>query len=158
MDILERDEQIGICQLLHNALGKLKLIDLNPVNDDLLDPTGAYSIGDLLRQNISHLEHFYQAVDEIDSTEKRFLRESITNSQDDNGENQFSQWQFTKQCMEIKKLETNLADMEKIFENLHQERHVSKCRIVKLGSLIQNECNCKQKCEMRNLQTKPLRR
>ncbi|XP_021698321.1 IQ domain-containing protein G [Aedes aegypti] len=126
MDILERDEQIGICQLLHNALGKLKLIYLNPVNDDLLDPTGAYSIGDLLRQNISHLEHFYQAVDEIDSTEKRFLRESITNSQDDNGENQFSQWQFTKQCMEIKKLETNLADMEKIFENLHQERHERK--------------------------------
>ncbi|XP_062552962.1 dynein regulatory complex protein 9-like [Armigeres subalbatus] len=126
MDTLERLEQIGICQLLHSALGKLQLIDLNPINEDLLDPTGAYSIRDLLEQNVSYLQNFYQSIDENEVDENGFQRASITDSMDKNDENQFSQWQCAKQCIEIKKMEEDLANLELAYEKLHQERHERK--------------------------------
>nr|XP_029728609.1 dynein regulatory complex protein 9-like [Aedes albopictus] len=126
MDILERDEQIGICQLLHHAIRKLELVALNPINDKLLDPTGSYSIGDLLKQNISYLERFYQVVHDEELDKKKFVRESIDSQNSNNEENPFSHWHFVKQYNEINDMEAKLESMERMFENLHQNRHERK--------------------------------
>ncbi|XP_065093507.1 uncharacterized protein LOC135714146 [Ochlerotatus camptorhynchus] len=118
MDSIDRIEQIGICQLVQHSLGKLKILHLNSANQDCLDPTGVYSIGQLVDQLISYLEDdFHRILEQTTPDGNDSARTNLTDSNED----EFSYRQLLKNRMEIQALETDLSDLKSAFEDVNQE-------------------------------------
>ncbi|XP_058821450.1 dynein regulatory complex protein 9-like [Topomyia yanbarensis] len=137
MESIGQLELSFVCVAVEHALTKLQIINLNPTNDELLDPTGTFSIDDILNQKISLLEDFhFLTVKSISHAEEQAVsgvhRSSV-------------RLHYSNLLLEIDSLEEELASLRRTLHDLQdkfykrKQLEIAKNRLVNKWELARQE-------------------